>query len=306
MIRITLQKLPEMNKRIKGDIIYIMQSLPSFSVNEFLAQYVKITTPRRFVLLKALSKKAWFQATDPSIQKELAMLPAKGKENYDGFLESIIRRKEEIGGVRTLRLLKLSRAHYTLCPMFEVQKIQTGEIYTYDFAAYRHGVPAGFKGLVFIRPDKKSEPTHMILLSGEKFATGEKGYELLGGLPEVDLNERQEVVKGVMREIREETGVKNLEIDEVKLLGTLVVDPGHTSHETNLFAAYISSSEALHISKNAKNIDDYELDSQVHIVPLSRVKNIVRKTNNSLLLAAFSKALSTGLIPVHYYTDLPS
>ncbi len=277
--------------------------IPIFSPDDFIAKHARYLSPHRLKIVKNLVKKAWFRATEPSLRDTLVTLPQDGEKSYDGFLESLVRRKDEIGGVRTLRLLKLPLAHYTLCPLFEVQNIQTGIVYTYDYAAYRHGVPAGAKGLVLIRPDKKSEPTHMILLSGEKFATSEYGFELLGGLPEISLNERQEVVKGVIREIREETGVKNLEIDEVKLLGSLKADPGHTSHESHLFIAYICKSEAEKISTNAKNLDDFELNTYVHILPLSEMKSIVQRTSNALLLAAFSKALAAGLIPIKYCID---
>lgn len=274
-----------------------------FDTKAFINTYAKSATQHRLKLLRVLAKKAWFQASSADIQHELATLPQKGKENHDGFLEALIRRKDDIGGVRTLRLLKLARTNYTLCPMFELLNLQTKAIYTYDYAAYRHGIPAGAKGLVLIRPDRDSEPTHMIVLSGEKFAIAERTYELIGGLPEVDLDERRDVIKGITREIREETGVKNLKIDEIKLLGNLVVDPGHTSHETQFFVAYLLEKDAAEVTSHAKNIDDFELTTYVHILPLSDMKKLVRKTSNALLLAAFAKALAAGLIPLHYCID---
>lgn len=281
-----------------------MQSTNStFSSSEFIAKHNKQATPERLKILRALAKKRWFQASDSAIQDELATLPQHGNENHDGFLESLLRRKDEIGGVRVLRLLKLARGNYTVCPVFEVQNIETGAIYTYDFAAYRHGVPAGFKGIVLIRPDSNSKPSHIIILSGEKFATGEVTYDLLGGLPELDQGEHTDILKGIVREIREETGVNNLVIDEIKLLGTLSVDPGHTSHETNLFVAYINQKDAVEISRNAKNIDDFELNTYVHVLPLSELRDIVMKTSNAMLLAAIAKSITAGFMPLQYGAD---
>lgn len=274
----------------------------SFNADDFVKKHKKSSTSHRLKLIRALSKKSWFQATDADLQDELVTLPQRGKSNHDGFLEALIRRKEEFGGIRVLRLLSLGRGNYTLCPMFEIQSVETGEIYTYDYAAYRHGVPAGAKGLVLIRSDKESEPTHMVLLSGDKFATGENTYDLLGGLPEVDVDERRDIIKGILREIREETGVKNLEVSEIKLLGNLVVDPGHTSHESQLFIAYLDKKDATEITTHAKNLDDFELTTYVHVLHLSEMKNIVRKTSNGMLLAAFAKALAEGIIPMKYCT----
>lgn len=271
-----------------------------FDSAAFLSKYKGKATPHRLKILKALVKKPWFQASSADIQDELATLPQTGKDNHDGFLEDLVRRKDDIGNVTVKRMLHLPRGYYTICPVFEVYNPDIDKTYTYEYAAYRHGVPAGFKGLVLIRPNKNSEPTHMIVLSGEKFATAEHVYDLMGGLPEVDVDERREVVKGIVREIREETGVKNLKVDEIKLLGSLIVDPGHTSHESHLFVAYVNSDNAKEITTHAKNIDDFEMNTSVHILPLSEMKALVKKTGNSMLLASFAKALAEGIIPMKY------
>lgn len=274
----------------------------NFDSEAFLAACAQFTTKSRQKLLKQLVKKTWFQATDPAVQLEIAKLPQTGTGNCDGFVEELVRRKEVIGDIVVRRMLSLPHGNFILCPVFEVQNINTQLIYTYEFAAYRYEVPTGAKGLVFVREHKAAEPTHFIILSGEKFATSESTYELMGGYSE---SEDKEITGGIIREIQEECGVKNLEIDEVILLGSLIVDPGLTSHETYLFVAYVSPSEVKRISAHAMNIDDRELNTYVHILPLTKLSDIIHDTTNALLLAAITKALANDLIPKQYCSMRP-
>ena len=268
-----------------------------FDSEAFLEKCSAFSTSRRQKLLRQLVKKDWFIASDPAIQEELARLPQDGHASFDGFIENMLRRSDHIGDITVKRLLSIPHGNFIVCPVFEVYNALSKLTYTYEYAAFRYEVPTGAKGLLFIREDRASEPTHFIILSGEKFATSELTYELIGGLAETD---EKEIIAGIIIEIQEECGVKNLVIDEVVLLGSLVVDPGFTSHETHLFAAYITPSEAKRISAHAKNIDDRELNTYVHILPLTKLAEIVHDTNNAMLLGAVTKAPANGMIPKQY------
>lgn len=276
----------------------------TFDSVKFLQECAKFATKNRQKLLRQLVKKAWFQATDPSLQMEVANLPQSGSANCDGFIENLIRRDDIIGDIKTNRLLSLPRGNFILCPVFEVESTLTHLVYTYEYAAYRYAVPTGAKGLVFVRENREAEPTHFIILSGEKFATSEMTYELMGGF--ADTEGDAEVTSGIVNEIQEETGVKNLEIDEIILLGTVVVDPGLSSHEAHLYAAYITPKEAKRISVNAKNIDDKELTTYVHVLPLSALPDVLHDTTNGILLATATKAYINGLIPKQFCIKEPS
>lgn len=271
-----------------------------FNGTAFLKECAHFTTKQRQKILKQLVKKEWFQATDPDIQMQIATLPQEGAGSFDGFLMDLARRRELIGDIVVKRMIALPRGNFIACPVFEVYNQLTRQTYTYEFAAYRYTVPNGAKGLVLVREDQNEEPTHFLILSGDKFATSDMTYELMGGYSEPQDDDGDEVVSGIVREIQEECGVKNLNIDEVTLLGTLVVDPGLSSHETHLFVAYITPTELKRISANAKNIDDKELNTYVHILPLDRLSDIIRDTNNAILLASVSKAVANGLIPKQY------
>ncbi len=272
----------------------------SFNSTIFLDECAAFTTKDRQRLLKQLVKRKWFQATAPEVQLQIAQLPQSGSGSFDGFVEDLIRRREVIGDLQITRMLSLPRGNFIACPVFEVRNDLTKQVYTYEYAAYRYTVPNGAKGLVLVRENRESDPTHFIILSGDKFATSDMTYELMGGYSEPQEDDEDIIVSGIIREIQEESGVKNLEVNEVTLLGTLVVDPGLSSHETHLFVAYITPAELKRISANAKNIDDRELNTYVHVLPLTQLSDIVRDTNNSMLLAAVSKAVANGIVPKQY------
>lgn len=271
-----------------------------FNSEVFLKECARFTTKQRQKLLKQLVKKSWFQLTDPAVQMQLARLPQEGSASFDGFIADLVRRREVIGDLTIIKMLSLPRGNFIACPVFQVRNELTKQEYTYEFAAYRYTVPNGAKGLVLVREDKRSEPTHFLILSGEKFATSDMTYELMGGYSEPQDEDEDQVVSGIIREIREECGVMNLQIEDITLLGTLVVDPGLSSHETHLFIAYITPNELKRISSNAKNIDDKELNTFVHMLPLNDLSDIIRLTNNSMLLASVAKAVANGLIPKQY------
>jgi Fe2+ or Zn2+ uptake regulation protein len=197
-----------------------------FDTEKYLKKHEVHATPQRLKLLRQLAQKPWFQATDTKIRDEIATLPQTGKENHDGFIADLVRRKSEIGGITVRRLLALPRGNFILVPVFEVANKMMDIVYTYEYASFRHGVPAGSKGIVFVRENKKADPTHLIVLSCEKFATAETTFDLIGGLPKEESGQKHEITETIIKEIREETGVQTLQIDEVKILGNLLVEPG--------------------------------------------------------------------------------
>ncbi len=274
-----------------------------FDSEQYLKAHAKQVTTQRLKLLRQLVQKPWFQATDKKLQDEIARLPQEGKENHDGFILDLIRRKSEIGGIHVLRLLSLNRGNFILVPVFEVMNKRAGITYTYEYSAFRHGVPAGSKGIIFVREHRTADPTHIIILSCEKFATAETTYDLIGGLPKEESGYKHELIDAITRDVREETGVQTLEIDEVKILGNLLVDPGMTNHESRLFAAFITPQEAAKISDHAKNVDDLEPETFVHMFPLTDLARIASKTNNSMFLAAIAKSLVAGIIPKRYCSE---
>ena len=74
-----------------------------------LALLLAKATPERRAIFEKLQTRPWFQKTDVELQKNLLTLPHKGKENYDGFLEDLADRPEEIANIHVERLVDLPR-----------------------------------------------------------------------------------------------------------------------------------------------------------------------------------------------------
>ncbi len=275
----------------------------TFDARSYLARHKPSSSRTRMAVLRQLCKRSWFAASDQTVQDTLAALPQTGVENHDGFLRNLASRPELVGEIRTLRMLDCPRGYYYLCPIFEVQNIHSKHTYTYEFFALRYGVPAGAKGFVLVKPDASAEPTEIIILTALKFTIGRWQDDLMGGAPDVtvDGNDPKTIhVNTAIREIQEETGVRDLVIDpdNVHFMGDHSLDSGITSNEIGFFVAYLDAKQADRISSHGQNIDDYEMNTRIKRIPINQLHKLLEATDNSMLLACAMKAVTHGHIPI--------
>jgi hypothetical protein len=250
-------------------------------------------TPERIEIIHQLQERPWYQATSPFLQLELMTLPQSGRENHDGFLQDLVARPEEMGGITVLHLERLSRGNFGLVPIFRVRNA-AGTEYTYEYFSWRYGSESGAKGIVFV--ENNGQLTHFIILRGEKFATGKLEWDLVGGFADLNVDGVSALMQRIAVEVKEELGLPELTIKRVVDFGPHLVDAGQTNNRPVLFAAVIDGSEAEHLSSQPVNPDQFELRSGPVIFPISQLLELVKEIQDGMYRSAAILAIAHGLI----------
>lgn len=264
-------------------------------VKQEIQLLLKQATPERRSIFEKLQEKAWFQHTDPSIQKSLLTLPSKGRENHDGFLEDLAARPEEIANIKVERMIDLPRGSFALVPKFEVSRKDNPAIrYTYEYVSWRTGPLSGAKGVVFV--EKDGQTTHFIVLRGEKFAPGKKTWDAVGGFLDKDTDGVRHIDERILHEVQEELGAPSVQVNKIVDLGRVMPDAGFSNNEPSLFAAFISDNDMQAISSQPVNPDVYELKSGAVILPMEQLADIVMENNDGYFLSTIARAWAKGVI----------
>jgi len=275
---------------------------PSFTnlsgsrIDQFERIFSTLSPERQEIFFKLQDRK-WFQQTDEKIQIELAQLPEDPDRTFNGFLADLAQRPDKIANITALRLLALPHGNSAIIPVFEVRNDQ-GVVYSYEYVSWRYGPHSGAKGLVLL--EQHGKPTHFAILSGEKFATGQKEADALGGFLDLNIEGVRTVVDRIRLEIAQELGQQDLKLarDPV-ILGDLAIDPGMTNNRPTLFLASIDLFEAQPLSKAPQNLDQLELTSHILVFPLEQIWEVVTTFHNSYFQASVIQAYAQG------YLDIP-
>ncbi|MCL4200237.1 hypothetical protein KJZ67_02755 [Patescibacteria group bacterium] len=261
-----------------------------------LAMLLNKSTPERRAIFEKLQEKKWFQKTDGELQKKLLTLPDKGIENHNGFLEDLANRPEEISNIKVERMIDLPHGSFALVPKFEVSRLDNpAKRFTYEYVSWRNGPLTGEKGVVFV--EKNGVTTHFIVLRGEKFATGKKSWDSVGGFADLGVDGVNTVADRTVKELQEELGVPGITILRKVDLGTVNTDVGMTNNEPGIFAAFIDGADAAKISSRPINGDTYELQSGAVIFPMSELPKVVMTNTDSMFLSTIARAWAKGIIP---------
>lgn len=253
----------------------------------------------RLATAERLTKRYWYAQTDSQLREELITLPA----NHAGYLEDLADRPEEMGGVVVDKLHTLARGNFAITSIFDVENSE-GTKYQYEYVSWRQGPMSGAKGIVLLGDEETNEPSHLLTLQGEKFATGGLVGDLPGGFIEGDGINREKLNDAVARELREEvSGEIDLSVTSIDILGYLQIDPGMTNNRPALFVARMVTPQiaSVHlIAEEQRNTDKLELQASIVVTPLERLSEFVGQTEDSFTLSAISKAVATGHIPAEY------
>lgn len=253
-------------------------------------------SPERRAIFEKLQSRRWFQKSDVELQKNLLTLPHKGKENYDGFLEDLAARPEEIANIRVERLIDLPKGKFAVVPKFEVSRVdKPGIRFTYEYVSWNTGPLSGAKGVVFV--EKEGKVSHFIVLSGEKFATGKPGFDSIGGFHDKGVDGVETIDDTIRKEIAEELGTPDIAITGIDRLGSMHPDAGMTNAEPELFAATISYDEMRRLPTQPVNPDIEELRTGTVVFPIDALPNVVMKNSDSFFLSTIARAWAKGIIP---------
>jgi hypothetical protein len=230
------------------------------------------------------------------------LLPQEGATNHDGFLDDLAGRASFLGGVQVDSMVALNRGNFALIPVFNVTNTENGQQYTYEYVSWRQGPHSGAKGIVFVRPPLPgAQPTHFITLVGDKFAPGTLVDDTVGGFMDLGVGGVQKVMDRIGKEVREETGVEDLVIDEVVELGQIHPDVGMTNNYPSIFTAFISSAEAARIPVNPINPDTRELRSGALVTPMRNLRQFVLFNTDAIFHAAMLRAIANDTIAYEWF-----
>jgi hypothetical protein len=242
-------------------------------------------------IVDALKQRGWFNNTNQELQAELVTLP----DNHNGFLADLAERPEEVGGLEVSEMVELPRGAFALIPKFKVIRQEDGTEYTYEYVSWRQGPDSGAKGLVLVEGDE-GEYTHFIVLRGDKFATGEKEFDLVGGFAEPGEDGSIALQDRFVKEIQEELGLPDLEVKRAIPLGKVHVDAGMTNNHPSIFGAVIDGSEAERLSDSPVNPDIYELKSGTVVFPMSQLKELIKANDDAFFLTTVVRMVAEGEI----------
>lgn len=252
-------------------------------------------TPERRSIFEKLREKKWFQQTDPTLQKSLLLLPSKGRENHNGFLDDLANRPEEIANIKVERMIDLPKGSFALVPKFEVSRLDNPSLrYTYEYVSWRTGPLSGAKGVVFV--EKDGQTSHFIVLRGEKFAPAKPTWDTVGGFVDTGRESVNQIETHVSREIQEELGGSDIHVNKVVNLGHVLPDAGMTNNEPSLFAAFIGANDLSRLSSEPVNPDIYELKSGAVIFPIDHLPQVVMDNTDGYFLSTIARAWAKGII----------
>ncbi len=254
-----------------------------------LPDYISTFSPARQILAGKLFAHKWFMTTSPDIQREILDLP----EDYQGFLEDLASRPDEIGELDVLKMTKLGYGNYLILPVFEVRSNITNQIFTYEYASWKTGANPGARGILFLETD--GQITHFIVNKTHKFSTGTEVLDSVGGLyVHVFENKPQNLPKKVEQEICYHLGIKELRFKKIIDLGQAHPDYGMTNNTSSLFAAIIDASQNPNIVSEA-NFDTAHkpLSVGITIVPITEFKNYLSKIEDNYFLSVAARAMTS-------------
>lgn len=243
-------------------------------------------------ILQKLQEKPWFKASGRNVQATLQFLPAI----FDGYLADLADRPgENVGNLEVLRINHIFVSNFGAITIFAV-KSPEGNEYEYEYFSWNRGPLSGAKGLVRLLNDK-GKATHIVIVRGEKFATGKSEYDLAGGF-----TEGMEGVEGLLKkrfltELKEELGMNEAPtILAVHDLGRLHVDAGLTNNWPFLFCADVPLSEVPKIGVT-NNPDEWELENGPIVVPVEQLSELIDANDDALFLSAVCRLKNRGLLP---------
>lgn len=250
-------------------------------------------SPERLELIENLLERNWFKNTTPELQKELLSLP----DDFNGFLYDLGNRPETIGQVDVLKLIKISRGNYLITPIFEVRSILTNQIFTYEYASWKHGRFPGYKGIVLVEVD--NEIKFFIIKKGYKFPTGSEVYDAIGTWhPTFSRDKLIQLQSKIEAQVKKLLGVENITIKRFIDLGLLNTDAGMTNNHSVLFAAIITIDDAERIKKfiAGKKFSELAPGYELEIHPIERLLEYVAKSDDSFFLACVARLMAMNVL----------
>lgn len=271
-------------------LVPLAVGLVGFVIFKSRRKVMKALSENRMNQIARLEEKAWWKATVPEIQRQVAYVPDEPR--WNGFFEDLLNRVDEIGGLKVLRIIgfMVDAGGFGCYINFMVWNPQAnkgaGQEQSYVYHSWRSGPASGAKGLVFVA--ENGMITSFLVMHAEKFATGGLVVDdAPGGFGNLD----ESGVATFLREIDEEIG--KVTVLKVIDLGTVRPDAGLSNENPELFAAIIELGE-LPKTGDTPHIDKPEVLSKYEFRQMSEYQEFLRATDCGYSLMAAAKLQASG------------
>lgn len=254
------------------------------------------TPPTREFIEKSLLKHDWYKNTNQEVKNQLLNLP----EDFNGFLENLAERPDEIGEVDVQKLVKISHGNYMVIPVFEVRSNITNQLFTYEYVSWKTGDNPGMRGIIFL--ETEGEITHFLVSKSHKFSTTKPVYDSIGGLFfRVFDNKPQNLPKKMEQEICFHLGLEKLNFKKVIDLGKINPDYGMTNNSSSLFAAIIDISEIPNLTTKWDFRSTHKpIGFEIEIVHINEFGDYINKINDNYFLGAVARLITHKEIELEY------
>lgn len=250
----------------------------------------------RLGIENSLLRHDWYKNTDSEIKDELLGLP----EDFNGFLEGLAERPDEIGEIDVQKLLKINYGNYLIIPVFEVRSNLTNQVFTYEYVSWKTGETPGMRGVIFLETEGKI--THFLVSKAQKFSIAKTVYDSIGGLFfRVFDNKPQNLPKKMEQEICFHLGLDKLKFNKVIDLGKVNPDFGLSNNSSSLFAAIIDVSEIPNLTiKWDFRTTHKPIGFELEIVHISELGKYINEVNDAYFLASIARLLTHKEIELEY------
>ncbi|MCH7641450.1 hypothetical protein IID22_04610 [Patescibacteria group bacterium] len=260
---------------------------------ENFSDLIENLSEKRKDIVETLLERKWFKKTKFELQKQLLTLP----DDFDGFLFDLGNRPETIGQVDVLKLTRLTLGNYIAVPMFKVRSLLTNQIFTYEYASWKHGRFPGYKGIVLVEVD--NEIKFFFIKKGYKFPTGSQVYDAIGTWhPTFSRDKLIHLQAKIEKQVKKLLGVEDIQIKRFIDLGLLNTDAGMTNNHSTLFAVIITIDDAERIKKfiAGKKLSALAPGYELEIHPIDRLLAFVTKSDDSFFLACVARLMALNIV----------
>lgn len=247
----------------------------------------------------ALLAHDWFKNTAPEVQHELLTLP----EDYNGFIQDLSERPDEIGEVDVLRLLKLAHGNFLITPIFEVRSNITNQIFPYEYVSWKTGARPGARFVIFLEND--GQITHFLVSKSHNFSTASENYEAIGGLYVRFLdNKPQNLPKKIEHEICFHLGVDTLEFKKIINLGLAHPDLGTTNNASDLYALTMDISQTPNLTTKSDYRSTHKpVGFELKIIHISELPQYINLIEDNYFLSIIARSLVSPEINFDFQTS---
>ena len=265
-------------------------------ITEETKSLLETLSPARRELADKLLALPWFADSAPEIQQEVLSLPP----DFQGYVEDLSNRPDEIGELNVVRLEKVCRGNFLITSVFAVRSNVNNQEFTYEYVSWKTGNYNGMRGIIFLETGDKI--THFLVANKFKFSTTQEETESLGGLFfKVENNQAFNLPKKIEDEIRFHLGIQEIKFSRTIDLGRVYPDLGMTNNSSTIFAAVINIDMIpQEIVKDDFRTSHKLVNFETKIVHISEFPDYVKKINDNYFLAAAARLLLSDEISLEY------